>query len=433
MNPKRNRLFTLPFTLIASVGLLASGCAEPASPDNDAISASAPEVTPLGTGRFAANADATGASEGEEVVVEESCEPSDAGGWDCVWDDGETACTYGVDADGVLTYQDCSGSWGDYSCANTGAEIVCEWVSDRGSCTDTYSLDYELIESDCAPDQYYPEEDCTTQGDGTTLCTWDDGYSRCEMVYGADGEFVSQSCTDGYWSYDCLAADQLISCDLLVEGELLCSDTYDVYGNPIEMGCDEYYEEPTDPEEPYEECTEQDDGSWICIYDDGYSYCEVAYDAAGYFVSQACTDGYWSYNCQAAEQLISCELLIEGEWMCADTYDEMGEPIELGCDEYFGEPEEPVSEECVPQDDGSTLCSYDDGYWVCTSSYDAAGLLISSDCDTTDGDMSYDCATDPTDGLIYCEQRIGDETCAEVFTQEGEYVSTTCAYEGGDR
>ena len=432
------RTFLPLMTSIAMIAALAlaGGCTASGSTTDDSsqASASSTDVGPVGAGRFAVNSGAEADAE-EEPYGTETCEENADGGWDCSWDDGAgTVCTYGVSADDVLLYQDCTGPWGEYNCDNTGAEIVCEWISDRGNCTDTWSLDYELIESTCE-DYYEPTEECLEQDDGSWLCIYDDGYQYCEVVYDADGFFVSQACTDGYWSYNCLTVEELITCDLLVEGELLCTDTYDQIGNPVEMGCEEYYEEPTDPEDPedpyYEECFEQDDGSWLCIYDDGYSYCEVVYDADGNFISQACTDGYYAYNCEATTGSIECELLIEGEQVCTDTYDPMGNPVVMGCDEYFVDPEDPedptYTEECTPTNDGGMVCTYDDGYWACTYDYDAAGMPRSVDCDSSDGFASYDCALDDSDGYLHCTMIQGEESCEDVI--DGDVlISSTCDY-----
>ncbi|MFH1811323.1 MAG: hypothetical protein ABIJ09_21465 [Pseudomonadota bacterium] len=311
----------------------------------------APGIAPIGTSRFGVGGE--GDTTEDAAGSGEECTARDGGGWDCLWDDGAgTLCSYTVDADELLLAQECSGPWGQYSCLNGGAQITCTLTSERGSCVDTYDLEYQLSSSTCDDDILDPVENCEPQSDGTTLCLYDDGVVQCEVWFAPDDSFLSQQCSDGSWNYDCLAQQGVILCDLVVDGELLCQDSYTPEGEPLDLGCEAYVDEPDDrgeeniPDDVMQSCTPQDDGGALCLYDDGETQCEVLFDGSDNLVWQHCSDGTWSYDCMAEAEVVNCTLF-EGEVeLCQDSYTLDGTPVLLGCEDL--EPADPGTDEPRP-------------------------------------------------------------------------------------
>lgn len=283
----------------------------------------------------------------EDGTVIDECTANAEGALDCVYDDGMgTTCTYTVTGDGVtLLAELCTGPWGSYTCANTGAAIACTFTTPDGSeCTDEWSLDYELVTTTC---DYYEEveprsEDCQLQEDGTTLCTWGDDTFTCTETLDAAGEFLRGECTDGAWTQVCESADGVVHC-ALYEGEtLLCEDTWTVDGEPISLGCDEYMGgDPgcTDPscDEPPMTCEPQADGGQVCTQSDGVVTCISTYDANVVPLAVTCTttDGQVIYACETdpADALLHC-VYDDGRQVCEEVIEpQTGEPISSTCAE----------------------------------------------------------------------------------------------------
>jgi len=401
-------VFLSLFTALATLGN-SCGVTEPA----DQTGVVQPKISSPGSHRFLLGDDATAGSE--------ECTVNDQGGQDCVWDDGAgTICSYAVDAAGALVEQHCSGDWGTYDCVNDTRAITCTYAGGDASCTDIWSPEGELVQSDCGYAETVPAEDCQTQDDGSTLCTYDDGVTRCSALFDVDGNIVSQTCGDGSYTYDCLAGDGQVLCTLTVDGETLCQDTYTPAGDPITLGCEAYFpDQPTDPQQPDPECVTDDAGLTTCTMNDGYMTCVYQYgsDQVISFVDCDSNDGSETYDCavDATDGLLHC-IYVYGDQSCEEIV-QNNELVSSTCpyDEPQPEPDpEPVGPTCDPlaQDCAAgTMCA----------AFDA----VASTCIATGAGVEGGaCASSADCGLgLQCAALAGTSPTADYYTLNQTYLS----------
>ncbi|MBN2362180.1 MAG: hypothetical protein JXR83_22200 [Deltaproteobacteria bacterium] len=380
----KRQALTVTLSLLGALAALGNNCGATDPVDQSGGAVVQPTTHQPGTHRFLLNDDRTGAEE---------CTANDQGGQDCVWDDGAgTVCSYTVDADGALLEQHCSGEWGSYDCVNDTRAITCTYVSGDSTCTDLWSLEGELVQSDCGYAETVPVEECQPQDDGTTLCTFDDGTTHCTAVFAADNTIVSQVCSDGYYTYDCLAVDGQVLCTLTAEGQTLCQDTYTVVGDPIDLGCESYFPDPPPDREPEIEpdCTTAEDGVTTCTLADGYMTCIYQYGTDGIitFVDCDSSDGSETYDCEVdpADELLHC-IWRYGDESCEEIV-QNNEVISSTCPGVEPEPEpeptEPACDPLSPECEAGMMCAaFDAAPSACIaagSGLEGSACAVAADC-----------------------------------------------------
>lgn len=359
-----------------------------------------------------------------ESELASSCTANDDGTQDCIWDDGDSFCTYGVSADDQLSYQNCSGTWGEYNCENTGTEIDCIFVNAAGDqCTDTWSFDYELVDSTCDFGFYEPSEECVTGEDGLTTCTWTDGYADCVVVFDEYGALLEQQCIDGTMTYSCTGTLELVECVMSIDGEELCIDTWTQTGEPIELGCAEQFPQ----EEPGEQCETNDDGTTTCTLTDGAMTCVTTTDANDVMTMVHCEDGVVVHDCvlNPEDGLLYCEYRQGDELLCEEVFDANEQVVSSTCG-YPGEsdyPEEEDTMECSSDDQGHQTCTSDNGCTSCTIEISSTSYFQSC----TDGVYQSTCETTPDGSATACDYSLDGVTlCIDTYTPDGAPLEITC-------
>jgi hypothetical protein len=287
-----------------------------------------------------------------------------------------------------------------------------------------------LVDADAA-DEGTELDECVSNADGGQDCVWDDGMgTHCDYTVAADGMTLeSELCTGEWGSYTCVNNGAAIDCTFASADGSECQDQWSPDGDLLATTCE------FGGEMPVEDCQTQADGTSVCTMTDGDLTCTSTYDAMGQFVSGECSDGIMRQTCETTGEVVYCALFENEVLLCEDTWTVEGEPVSLGCGEYMetdpGEP--PVDDRtvtCEPQADGGERCVQTDGDMTCVSVWDASGAAIELTCSTLDGEVLYDCDTDPGDGLLHCVYESGGETCEEIVDPTtGELLSTTCSAE----
>lgn len=175
---------------------------------------------------------------------DDSCQDVGDGVTECLWEDGETTCRQGVLEDGSFVYQYCSGPGWQYDCDLSQQDnILCQLTNGESNCTDTWSLEFNLIDTDCDFGHHVPQDSCVAEENNTRRCTFEDEGYNCSALLQEDGSLVSMECINGIWRTVCNHSEGNVTCELYTEGDYTCTDVWTADGEPVDMGCDRYHEE----------------------------------------------------------------------------------------------------------------------------------------------------------------------------------------------
>lgn len=171
-------------------------------------------------------------------------------------------------------------------------------------------------------------ESCSGEADAWQ-CDYDDGYGTVCHVEGDADEWLSEACEGEWGSYVCAAADGVFACTYTDPEGTSCEESYDSATlELIESSC-AWWSEGDD--EFIDECSETEDGTYACVYDDGEWACAYEVTVEGETLSSECEgpDGTYQSCALTDEGQLACESF-DGTYACEELYDDEG-LVEYSC------------------------------------------------------------------------------------------------------